>query len=202
MRRGRRRRHRGQICALALGLLASAPSEKYSACGSQPISLPAECCWAYTEAVAMRALIQRVTRAEVRVAATIVGAIDRGLLVLLGVREGDTVRDVEYLASKVVTLRIFEDAQGKMNHDVQDMQGAVLVVSQFTLYADSRKGRRPSFTQAARPALAQQLYETFLAAVARYGVPVAHGAFGAHMAVSLVNDGPVTLWLESPPAAE
>jgi D-tyrosyl-tRNA(Tyr) deacylase len=152
--------------------------------------------------MAMRALIQRVSRAEVRVADNIVGTIDRGLLVLLGVREGDTVRDVEYLASKVVTLRIFEDAQGKMNHDVQDIQGAVLVVSQFTLYADSRKGRRPSFTQAARPALAQQLYETFLAAVARSGVPVAHGAFGEHMAVSLVNDGPVTLWLESPPAAE
>jgi D-tyrosyl-tRNA(Tyr) deacylase len=146
----------------------------------------------------MRALVQRVTRAEVRVADTSVGAIGRGLLVLLGVREGDTVRDVEYLASKVVTLRIFEDAQGKMNHDVQDTQGAILVVSQFTLYADSRKGRRPSFTQAAQPALAQQLYETFLAAVARYGVPVAHGAFGAHMAVSLVNDGPVTIWLESP----
>jgi D-tyrosyl-tRNA(Tyr) deacylase len=98
-------------------------------------------------------------------------------------------------------LRIFEDVQGKMNHDVQDIQGAVLVVSQFTLYADSRKGRRPSFTQAASPALAQQLYEAFLAEVARYGVPVAHGAFGAHMAVSLVNDGPVTIWLESPPAA-
>jgi D-aminoacyl-tRNA deacylase len=150
----------------------------------------------------MRALIQRVAHAEVYVADTIVGAINRGLLVLLGIREGDTVRDVEYLASKVVTLRIFEDTQGKMNRDVQDIQGAVLVVSQFTLYADSRKGRRPSFTQAARPALAQQLYEMFLAAVAQYGVPVAHGAFGAHMAVSLVNDGPVTLWLESPPAAE
>ena len=150
----------------------------------------------------MRALIQRVARAEVRVADTIVGSIDRGLLVLLGVREGDTPRDVEYLASKVVMLRIFEDVKGKMNHDVQDIQGAVLVVSQFTLYADSRKGRRPSFTQAARAALAQQLYETFLAAVARHGVPVAHGAFGAHMAVNLVNDGPVTIWLESPPAAE
>jgi D-tyrosyl-tRNA(Tyr) deacylase len=151
--------------------------------------------------MAMRALIQRVAHAEVRVADTIVGAIDRGLLVLLGVREGDTLRDVEYLASKVVMLRIFEDAQGKMNHDVQDIQGAVLVVSQFTLYADSRKGRRPSFIQAAPAALAQQLYETFLAAVARYGVPVAHGVFGAHMAVSLINDGPVTIWLESPPAA-
>jgi D-tyrosyl-tRNA(Tyr) deacylase len=151
--------------------------------------------------MAMRALIQRVAHAEVRVADTIVGAIDRGLLVLLGVGQGDTLRDVAYLASKVVMLRIFEDAQGKMNHDVQDIQGAVLVVSQFTLYADSRKGRRPSFIQAAPAALAQQLYETFLAAVARYGVPVAHGVFGAHMAVSLINDGPVTIWLESPPAA-
>jgi len=149
----------------------------------------------------MRALIQRVARADVRVADTTVGAIETGLLVLLGVREGDTVRDVEYLASKVVTLRIFEDAQGKMNLDVQDVRGAVLVVSQFTLYADCRKGRRPSFTQAARPPLARQLYEVFLAAVEQHGVPVAQGAFGAHMAVSLVNDGPVTVWLESPPAA-
>ena len=150
----------------------------------------------------MRALIQRVAHAEVRVADTTVGAIARGLLVLLGVREGDTVRDVAYLASKVVTLRIFEDAQGKMNLDVQDIRGAVLVVSQFTLYADCRKERRPSFTQAARPPLARQLYETFLVEVGRHGVPVAHGAFGAHMAVSLVNDGPVTVWLESPPAAD
>ena len=150
----------------------------------------------------MRALIQRVACAEVRVGDTTVGTIARGLLVLLGVREGDTVQEVEYLASKIVTLRIFEDAQGKMNLDVQDVQGAVLVVSQFTLYADCRKGRRPSFTQAARPPLAQQLYEAFLVAVERHGVPVAHGAFGAHMAVSLVNDGPVTVWLESPPPAD
>ena len=150
----------------------------------------------------MRALVQRVARADVCVADTTVGAIDRGLLVLLGVREGDTVRDVEYLAAKIVTLRIFEDAQGRMNLDVQDIRGEVLIVSQFTLYADCRKGRRPSFTQAARPPLARQLYETFLAAVARHGVPVAQGAFGAHMAVRLVNDGPVTVWLESPPPAD
>ena len=150
----------------------------------------------------MRALIQRVTRAEVRVADTVVGAIDRGLLVLLGIWERDTVRDVEYMASKTVTMRLFEDTQGKMNHDVQDIQGAVLVVSQFTLYADSRKGRRPSFAQAARAPLAQQLYETFLTTVGRYGVRVAQGAFGAHMAVSLVNDGPVTIWLESPPLTD
>ena len=150
----------------------------------------------------MRALIQRVTRAEVRVADTVMGAIDRGLLVLLGVGEGDTVREVEYVASKVVAMRLFEDAQGKMNYDVQDIRGAILVVSQFTLYADSRKGRRPSFTQAARAPLAQQLYEMFLTTVARYGVPVTQGAFGKHMAVSLVNDGPVTIWLESLPPAD
>jgi D-tyrosyl-tRNA(Tyr) deacylase len=150
----------------------------------------------------MRALVQRVARAEVHVAATTVGAIERGLLVLLGVREGDTQRDVEYLATKVITLRIFEDELGKMNRDVQEVQGAVLVVSQFTLYGECRKGRRPSFTQAARPEMAQQLYEAFLAAVARHGVPVAHGTFGAHMAVSLVNDGPVTLLLDSPSPEE
>lgn len=145
----------------------------------------------------MRALIQRVARAEVRVGGQVVGAIGKGLLVLLGVAEHDTLRDVEYLVSKVITLRIFEDAQGKMNHDVQDVQGGVLVVSQFTLYGDCRKGRRPSFTQAARPPVAQPLYEAFVAAVARHGVPVAQGAFGEHMAVDLLNDGPVTLWLES-----
>lgn len=146
----------------------------------------------------MRALVQRVSQADVQVAGTTVGAIQRGLLVLLGVRESDTSPDVEYLASKVVSLRIFEDAQGKMNHDVQAVQGSVLVVSQFTLYADCRKGRRPSFIHAARPPLAQQLYEAFVAAVARCGIPVAHGAFGEHMAVNLVNDGPVTLLIESP----
>ena len=147
----------------------------------------------------MLALLQRVAHAEVRVANIVVGAIERGLLILLGIHEGDTLRDVTALAAKAVTLRIFEDAVGKMNLDVQDIQGAVLVVSQFTLYADTRKGRRPSFVQAARPTLAQPLYEAFLSAVAQYGVPVAQGAFGAHMAVSLLNDGPVTILLESPP---
>jgi D-tyrosyl-tRNA(Tyr) deacylase len=149
----------------------------------------------------MRALIQRVARAEVRVETQVVGAIGQGLLVLLGVRDQDTMRDVEYLVSKITTLRIFTDAHGKMNLDVQDRQGAVLVVSQFTLYADCRKGRRPSFTQAAPPSVAQQLYEAFIAAVARCGIVVAHGAFGEHMAVELVNDGPVTLWLDSAPDA-
>ncbi len=146
----------------------------------------------------MRALVQRVSQADVQVAGTTVGAIQRGLLVLLGVREGDTAQDAEYLASKIVHLRIFEDAQGKMNRDAQDIQGAVLVVSQFTLYGDCRKGRRPSFIQAARPPLAEQLYETFVDAVMHCGIPVAKGVFGEHMAVSLINDGPVTLMLESP----
>ena len=146
----------------------------------------------------MRALVQRVSQANVQVAHRTVGTIQRGLLVLLGVRQGDTPQDVDYLASKVVSLRIFEDAQGKMNHDVHDVQGSVLVVSQFTLYADTRKGRRPSFMHAAHPPLARALYEAFIAAVASGGVPVAHGNFGEHMAVSLVNDGPVTVLIESP----
>lgn len=149
----------------------------------------------------MRALIQRVTQAEVRVADTTVGAIAHGLVVLLGVRQGDTAQDAASLAAKLVTLRIFEDSAGKMHRDVQEVQGAVLVVSQFTLYADCRKGRRPSFTEAAHPALARPLYDLFLAAVAEHGVPVARGMFGEHMVVSLVNDGPVTILLDSSPAA-
>lgn len=145
----------------------------------------------------MRALVQRVSQADVQVDQQIVGAIQQGLLVLLGVHEDDRVQDAEYLASKVVHLRIFEDGQGKMNHDVKTIQGAVLVVSQFTLYGDCRKGRRPSFAKAARPPLAEQLYEAFVDAVARTDVAVAKGVFGAHMDVSLINDGPVTLIIES-----
>jgi len=146
----------------------------------------------------MRVVVQRVSQASVQVDGATVGAIRRGLLVLLGVQEGDTLREVEYVAAKVVHVRIFEDAQGKMNYDVHDVQGAVLVVSQFTLYGDCRKGRRPSFTRAARPSRAQELYEAFLTAVKHHGVPVAGGVFGAHMVVSLVNDGPVTLLIDSP----
>jgi D-tyrosyl-tRNA(Tyr) deacylase len=146
----------------------------------------------------MRALIQRVSQAQVQVDGNTIGAIAHGMLVLLGIRQDDTMQDVQYLAAKIVTLRIFADAQGKMNRDVREQQGAVLVVSQFTLYADCRKGRRPSFSQAAAAPLAQQLYAAFLAEITRLGVPVAQGVFGAHMVVSLVNDGPVTMMLHSP----
>ncbi len=146
----------------------------------------------------MRAVVQRVSKARVDVDGETVGAVEQGLLVLLGVQTPDTERDADYLAAKVVTLRIFNDAQGKMNRDVQDVQGGVLIVSQFTLYGDARKGRRPSFVQAAPPEQAEHLYEYFLEATARHGVPVAHGVFGTHMQVHLVNDGPVTLLLDSP----
>ena len=146
----------------------------------------------------MRAVVQRVSRARVDVDGDTVGAIERGLLVLLGVQAPDTERDADYLAAKIVGLRIFNDAQGKMNLDVQDVHGGVLVVSQFTLYGDARKGRRPSFVQAAPPEKAEHLYEYFLEATARLAVPIAHGVFGAHMQVHLVNDGPVTLLLDSP----
>ena len=146
----------------------------------------------------MRAVVQRVSQAQVDVEGKTVGAIDRGLLVLLGVQTSDTERDADYLTAKIVTLRIFNDVQGKMNLGVQDVQGGVLVVSQFTLYGDARKGRRPSFVQAAPPQQAEHLYKYFLEATARHGVPVAHGVFGTHMQVHLVNDGPVTLILDSP----
>ena len=146
----------------------------------------------------MRAVVQRVSRGRVDMNGKTVGAIERGLLVLLGVQTPDTERDADYLAAKIVMLRIFNDAQGKMNRDVQNVQGGVLVVSQFTLYGDTRKGRRPSFVQAAPPEQAEHLYEYFLEAIARHDVPVAHGVFGAHMQVHLVNDGPVTLLLDSP----
>ena len=146
----------------------------------------------------MRAVVQRVSQARVDVDHETVGAIEQGLLVLLGVQAPDTERDADYLAAKIVSLRIFNDAQGKMNLDLQQVRGGVLVVSQFTLYGDARKGRRPSFVQAAPPEQAEYLYEHFLEATARHAVPVAHGVFGAHMQVHLVNDGPVTLLLDSP----
>ena len=145
----------------------------------------------------MRALLQRVSRASVTVEEQIVGAIEHGLLVLLGVGRDDSEVQVKLLAEKIVHLRIFEDDEGKMNRSLLDIGGEVLVVSQFTLYADTRRGRRPSFTDAAPPALAEPLVERFNATIAAYGLTVASGIFGAYMQVKLINDGPVTIWLDS-----
>lgn len=145
----------------------------------------------------MRAVIQRVSSASVTVGGEVVGRIGKGLLVLLGVSETDTQEDVVSLAQKVVGLRVFEDSDGKMNLSLQDVAGAMLVVSQFTLLGDCRKGRRPSFVAAARPEMANRLYEGFVAEVRGQGVPVETGRFQQHMDVALVNDGPVTLLLDS-----
>jgi D-tyrosyl-tRNA(Tyr) deacylase len=145
----------------------------------------------------MRAVIQRVKRAEVRVDGGIVGTIGTGWLVLLGIAPNDTQKQVDWLAEKTANLRAFEDDDGKMNRSVQDVNGAVLAVSQFTLYGDCRKGRRPSFTGAAPPAIAEPLYEAFVVALKMLGVPVATGRFGADMQVELLNDGPVTFVLDS-----
>jgi D-aminoacyl-tRNA deacylase len=145
----------------------------------------------------MRAVVQRVTRARVVIDGETVAEIEQGLLVLLGVTHDDTAENAVWLADKIVGLRIFNDADGKMNRAVGDIGGGVLVVSQFTLYGDCRKGRRPSFIDAARPEVAIPLYETFVNAVKALGLPVATGRFGAMMQVELVNDGPVTLILDS-----
>jgi D-tyrosyl-tRNA(Tyr) deacylase len=149
----------------------------------------------------MRALVQRVKEASVVVAGEQVSAMGPGLLVLLGVGKGDTEADVAWLARKVAGLRVFEDAAGKMNLSLLDTHRAAVVVSQFTLYADTRKGNRPSFVEAEEPARANGLYEQFCAALRADGVRVGTGVFGADMQVRLVNDGPVTLMLETPPAA-
>jgi D-tyrosyl-tRNA(Tyr) deacylase len=145
----------------------------------------------------MRALLQRVSHASVTVDEKIVGQIGQGLLVLLGVGQNDSEAQVKTLADKIVYLRIFGDEEGKMNRSLLDIGGEVLVVSQFTLYADIRKGRRPSFIDAAPPALAEPLVERFKAAIASYGVKVEDGIFGAYMQVELLNDGPVTIWMDS-----
>ena len=145
----------------------------------------------------MRAVIQRVSRASVTVGGEVVGCIERGLLVLLGVEQGDTQDDVVWMANKVVGLRVFEDAEGKMNLDVGEVGGAILAVSQFTLLGDCRKGRRPSFVAAARPEEANDLYRSFVAEVAGQGVVVQEGRFQQHMDVELINDGPVTLQVDS-----
>lgn len=148
----------------------------------------------------MRALVQRVTQAKVEVDGTVTGEINAGLLVLLGASRLDAPSDADYLAEKIVQLRIFADDAGKMNRSLLETGGALLVVSQFTLYGDCRKGRRPSFDQAAPPDQARALYEHFVAAARRLCPRVETGVFQAHMAVSLVNDGPVTLIVESPSA--
>jgi len=148
----------------------------------------------------MRLLIQRVRRASVTVAGEVTGAIGPGVLGFLGVGHEDTEQDVEYLAGKVSRLRIFDDDQGKMNLDVRQIEGSVLLVSQFTLFADTKKGNRPSFTSAADPGEAERLYACFIQSLQKRGLPVETGVFGAMMDVDLVNDGPVTILLESPRA--
>jgi D-aminoacyl-tRNA deacylase len=145
----------------------------------------------------VRAVLQRVSSARVRVDGAVVGEIGRGLLVLLGVARADTAADAAAMAAKIATLRVFEDDAGTMNLSVADVQGSVLIVSQFTLLGDCRGGRRPSYLEAAAPEQANALYETVVAAVRAAGLPVATGVFRAHMDVELVNDGPVTLLVDS-----
>ena len=145
----------------------------------------------------MKAVLQRVSRASVTVAGEVVGQIGRGILVLLGVEPDDTQDDARQLADRSIALRIFDDAEGKMNLSLEEIGGSLLVVSQFTLLGDCRKGRRPSFIGAAPPELAEKLYNTFISAAGSHGIPVAAGRFRAMMDVELVNDGPVTLLLDS-----
>lgn len=145
----------------------------------------------------MRALIQRVSEASVTVDGAVVGAIGTGFLVLLGITHDDGEAEAAFLARKIAGLRIFEDDEGKLNRALADVGGAVLAVSQFTLYGDARKGRRPSFTNAARPGHAEPLYQRFCALLRAEGIPVEQGVFQAEMKVALVNDGPVTLWLDT-----
>ncbi|MDZ7339671.1 MAG: D-aminoacyl-tRNA deacylase [candidate division KSB1 bacterium] len=146
----------------------------------------------------MRAVLQRVTSASVEIDGATTGRIGKGLVILVGVRNGDTKADAEFLAQKCVNLRIFADDQGKFNLSALDVGAELLVVSQFTLYADCRRGRRPGFTDAAPPELSKPLYEHFVAALRGHGLTVAEGVFGAHMVVHINNDGPVTVILDSP----
>lgn len=145
----------------------------------------------------MRLLLQRVTHASVTVDGTVTGAIGHGLVVLVGIGHGDDEAVVRALADRTCDLRIFRDAEGRTNLSLMDVGGSVLAISQFTLYADTRKGRRPSFLGAAPPDLGDRLYQAYAAALEARGVTVARGIFGAEMAVALVNDGPFTIWLDS-----
>lgn len=145
----------------------------------------------------MRAVVQRVSSSKVIVDESTIGEINKGLLVLLGVTHEDTSQDVDYLLEKIINLRIFEDENEKMNLSLKDVNGELLVVSQFTLYGDCKKGRRPNFTNAAKPDLATNLYEEFVAKAKKQDIKVGTGKFGAHMMVELVNDGPVTMLIDS-----
>lgn len=145
----------------------------------------------------MRAVVQRVTCASVTVDEKIVGKINKGLMVLVGVSENDSIEDVEYLVDKITNLRIFEDENEKMNLSLLDVKGELLAVSQFTLYGDCKKGRRPNFMEAARPEKGERFYEDFVVKCRAKGVKVETGIFGAHMQVELINDGPVTIILDS-----
>ena len=146
----------------------------------------------------MRAVIQRVAEARVTIAGRVTGAIQKGLLVLLAVEDADALEDIEWLSGKIVRLRIFNDDAGVMNRSVLEIGGDVLLVSQFTLFASTKKGNRPSYSRSARPEIAVPLYEQFIARLAQdLGKPIATGEFGAHMDVSLINDGPVTIVIDS-----
>ena len=145
----------------------------------------------------MRVIVQRVNRAQVSVEGQVIGAIQRGLLVFVGIRKEDTEKDLQWLADKIIHLRIFEDTEGKMNKSLADIEGEMLIISQFTLYGDCRKGRRPGFSNAAPPLHAEPLYQQFIAEIKTKGIQVATGTFQADMQVELVNDGPVTLLLDS-----
>ena len=145
----------------------------------------------------MRAVVQRVHQASVKVNGTVTGSIRRGLLIFLGVGKEDTDKDINFIADKVVNLRVFEDADHKMNLSVKDIDGAILLISQFTLYGNCRKSRRPDFTEAGLPELAKPLYQQTLLAIKEKGVPVETGIFATHMDIESINDGPVTLILDS-----
>lgn len=153
--------------------------------------------WTEKEVAIMKAVVQRVKKTELRVDGELISEIPFGLTVFLGVTTGDTEKEAAYLAKKIANLRIFEDENGKMNLSVQDVGGEVLLVSQFTLYGDASKGNRPSFTLAARPEIAEPLYEFTVNEVGRYGITVKKGVFGADMQISQHNDGPVTILLET-----
>jgi D-aminoacyl-tRNA deacylase len=145
----------------------------------------------------MRAVIQRVSRAEVTINSTTTASIDRGLVVFIGVRSGDSASDLLWMADKIINLRIFPDGAGKMNNSLADINGEMLIVSQFTLYGDCNKGRRPGFSAAASPEIAEPMYNQFVEEIRRRGIRMGTGVFQAAMAVSLINDGPVTLLLDS-----